>query len=324
MANIDLVDIRRLDLNLAAVFLALWEERSVTRAASRLALSQAAVSAALARLRETCGDELFVRVRGGMAPTPRALEMADRLHAGVADLVAALAPAPAFDPRAASRRFTIGMSDDFELAVGPALSRRVLRAAPQLSLVFRQTNRYTVEQMLRERQIELALTVDAPARSWLVQEPVVRSHYACLVDAKRWRIRLPLTLEAYLGLPHVLVSFSGREGAVDAALKAVGRTRRVQTALTHFSALPPFLAALEAVATIPAHAAQALARVTGLTVCPPPMPMGDYEVALTFRRDAAEDAGLAWLRGVAREALREAFGALTRRGRSGRRPGSAA
>ncbi|WP_205417401.1 LysR family transcriptional regulator [Trinickia diaoshuihuensis] len=301
--KINVLDIKRLDLNLAVVFVAIWQERSVTKAAARLALSQAATSAALARLREACGDPLFVRIRGGMAPTPRAQAMADRLETGIADLWEVLTHRHAFDPSSASRRFSIGMSDDFEIALGPPLTRLVQRAGPRLSVMFRQTNRHTVEQMLNDREIELAIVSDTVKRAWIAHEPIGESGYACVLDARAARTPLPLSLDAYLDLPHLLVSFSGRTGIVDTALQALKRERHVYAALTHFSAVPAFLAKTRAVVTLPSHAAAALASVSNLTACAVPLDLGRYPVQLLWRRDSDGESALMWMR----EQVKEAF-----------------
>jgi len=70
------MDIAGFDLNLMKAFDALYAERHVTRAGSRIGLSQSAMSGALTRLRELLGDELFVRTPSGMQPTPRAHDLA--------------------------------------------------------------------------------------------------------------------------------------------------------------------------------------------------------------------------------------------------------
>ncbi|HTH73389.1 MAG TPA: LysR substrate-binding domain-containing protein [Trinickia sp.] len=303
--SINVLDIKRLDLNLAVTFIAIWQERSVTKAASRLALSQAAASAALARLREACGDPLFVRVRGGMTPTPRAQAMAERLEAGVADLWEVLTQQHAFDPASASRRFSIGMSDDFELALGPHLTKLVQQDGAGVSVMFRQTNRHTVEQMLNEREIELAVVSGPIKRAWIAQEQIGESGYACVVDEKAARASLPLSLEDYLALPHLLVSFSGRTGMVDTALRALKRERHVYAALTHFSAVPAFLTGTRAVVTLPTHAAAALARMSRLSACAAPLDLGVYPVHLLWRRDSDGESAIDWMK----ERIKLAFSA---------------
>lgn len=300
MQKITLTNISRFDFNLAVTFLAIWQERSVSKAAQRLSLSQSAVSAALLRLREAADDPLFVRSRGGMQPTPRAVAMAADLESGLGLIHRAFADEDAFDPATSRQCFTLGMSDDFQVAVGPAIARRLARDAPHVSIIFRQTNRHTVEQAFETGEVDFAVVASPPARSWLESTDIGESGYACLFDAAACGGCLPLTLDAFLGLPHVLVSFSGREGAVDLALKKIGRTRRIQTALTHFSALPPFLRGMRAVSTIPSHAAVSLAAASGLSVCRAPVDLGRYPVSLVWKRESDNP----WLRGVIAESFR--------------------
>lgn len=303
--KINVLDIKRLDLNLAVVFVAIWQERSVTKAAARLALSQAAASAALARLREACGDPLFVRVQGAMAPTPRAQAMAVRLEAGVADLWEVLTQPLAFDPASAARRFSIGMSDDFELALGPHLTQLVQEAGVRLSVAFHQTNRHTVEQMLNDQAIELAIVSGTVQRAWISQEQIGESGYACVVDEQAVHAPLPLSLDDYLALPHLLVSFSGRSGIVDTALHALKRERHVYAALTHFSAVPAFLTNTRAVATLPSHAAAALVRMSRLSACAAPLDLGHYPVHMLWRRDSDGESAIRWMK----ERIKLAFAA---------------
>jgi DNA-binding transcriptional LysR family regulator len=188
------------------------------------------------------------------------------------------------------------MSDDFEIAIGPRLCRTVLEQAPGISLVFRQTNRHTVEAMLGAGEIDVAVTAGPPERTRLDIEEIGRSGYACLLDAAQFDIAVPLSLETYLALPHILISYSGREGIVDTALRSIGWSRHIQTALTHFSAVPTYLKEMRAVATLPSHAAQALAADGALAVSPPPIDLGDYAVTSACRRDMAADPAILWLR----------------------------
>lgn len=292
--EITMIDIPRLDFNLTTTFLALWEERSVSRAAKRLSLSQSAVSASLARLREAADDPLFVRTRGGMQPTLRAIAMAGPLQDGVALIHTAFSTVTAFDPATSRQHFSVGMSDDFQIAIGPLIARRLAAEAPRVSVTFRQTNRHRVEDLFEEGEIDFAVVAQPNVRSGLQQQEIGHSGYACLLDPVACNLMLPLTLEDYLTLPHLLVSFSGREGIVDHVLKNLGHSRRVQSALTHFSALPPFLVGTRAVATLPIHAAQSLAAVSNLTVCAAPIDLGEYSVSLLWQRTADNP----WIRQV--------------------------
>jgi DNA-binding transcriptional LysR family regulator len=113
---------------------------------------------------------------------------------------------------------------------------------------------------------------------------------------RRVAVDVPLSLDDFVDLPQILISFSGREGIVDTALRAVGRKRRIHTALTHFSGVAAYLGQMCAVATLPSHAAYALARDSGLDLSPPPMAMGDYAVTTSCRRDLAADPAIVWFR----------------------------
>lgn len=297
---IGLNDIARLDLNLATSFLAIWEERSVSRAALRLNLSQSALSGSLARLRAITEDPLFVRSRMGMEPTPRAIAMAPVLSAALDRMSEALTPLTPFVPEGVARALVVGMSDDFMLACGPALVRRLLAEAPQASVIFRQCNSRTAAAMLESREIDMAMIAGGKGRGQAIRyQAIGQSSYLCLADPIAHAA--PPTLEDYIALPHVLVSYSGRSGLIDEALQALGRKRRVITALTQFAALPPFLQGSGWIATLPTHAALALARSTGLATFAPPLALEPYEVTLCWRRDGDADPVSQWLRGLMAE-----------------------
>src|SRR5258708_20335439 len=99
------------DLNLLIVFDAVMQERSVTRAGSRIGLSQPAMSHALNRLRYMLKDELFVRTPDGMVPTPRAETLAGPLRSALSEMQLALEPV-AFDPAAPDPRFTLVLNNN--------------------------------------------------------------------------------------------------------------------------------------------------------------------------------------------------------------------
>src|SRR5690606_2798989 len=121
MIDIYETEFRKADLNLLVVFSALLRERSVTRAAAALHLSQGATSAALGRLRTLFGAELAARRRGGDAATPRAVELARLVEPAVSRIHGAGTDRDRVDPATARRTFTLGMSDDLEAALLPRL-----------------------------------------------------------------------------------------------------------------------------------------------------------------------------------------------------------
>src|SRR5579859_7050896 len=121
------------DLNLLIVFDAVMQERSVTRAGSRIGLSQPAMSHALNRLRYMLKDELFVRTPEGMAPTPRAEILAEPLRNVLSDLQLALEPVT-FDPAASDRSFSIAVNNYAAMVLSPPLVAATRAAAPSVRL----------------------------------------------------------------------------------------------------------------------------------------------------------------------------------------------
>lgn len=306
MNNIDI----GFDLNVLRVFEALHEEGGATRAALRLGVTQSAVSAALARLRHVYGDPLFTRTGRGLAPTLRAQELKPVISEALNKCRESLALGSTPQARYQGRSVVIGMSDDFEIAMGQALVRAVAQHAPGLRLAFRQTHSQIVAEMLMAREIDLAITAGGFATRWLSHQALGEGGYACLIHAvapgpvaragKRRGGAAPpgLSVEDYVHREHVLISSGGFIGVVDEVLAATGHKRRVIASTTHFAALPYLLAGTRAVATLPAHAAQAIARMTGLQVLPCPIAMPRYAIELGWRTDALRDSAVAHVRTI--------------------------
>jgi DNA-binding transcriptional LysR family regulator len=124
------------DLNLLITLDALLAEGSVAGAARRLRLSPSAMSRALARLRDTTGDPLLVRAGRGLVPTPRAIELRDRVSQLVQDANAVLRPAEDARLGQLERTFTLRTSEGFVENFGPALIARAGEEAPGVRLRF--------------------------------------------------------------------------------------------------------------------------------------------------------------------------------------------
>lgn len=294
------IDISAVDLNILKVFEALHEEGSATRAALRLGLTQSAISASLGRLRRVYGDPLFTRTGRGLAPTLRAHELKPLISEGLGKCRQSLSIAPARGSSYHGRAITIGLSDDFELALGRRLIDAVAAQAPGLRLAFRQTHSQIVSEMLIGRAIDIAITSGGLASSALSRETLGEGRYACLADPEfipspRWR----LSLSEYVRRDHVLISSGGFIGVVDEALAALGRQRRVVASTTHFAALPYLLKHSDAIATMPRHAAQAIAAQTGLRLLACPVAMPRYAVELGWRTDTLRDAAVTDVRRIA-------------------------
>ena len=291
------MNIADIDLNLLKVFEALHEESSASRAALRLGVTQSAVSAALRRLREVYGDQLFVRTGRGLAPTLQANQLKPVISDALNKCRQSLAM---LDPAAnqyEGRSVAIGLSDDFEIAYGRRLIEEIARRAPKLRLIFRQTHSQIVARALMERSIDLAITAGGFAERLLSRQVLGEGGYACLVDPGSLAPdQQQIELREFVEREHILVSSGGFIGITDEGLAAVGLSRRVCASTTHFAALPFLLKGSQAVATIPAHAAESIAALSGLALLPCPLALPRYPVELGWRTSTQIDPVLVKVR----------------------------
>lgn len=300
LSDMNTMNIGTLDLNLLKVFEALHDEGSASRAALRLGVTQSAISAALRRLRNAYGDQLFVRTGRGLTPTLRA----DQLKPVISDALNKCRQSLAMvDPQGADfegRSVVVGLSDDFEIALGNQLIAAVRTCAPGLRLVLRQTHSQICAKALLERSIDLALTSGGFANRLLSRKVLGEGRYACLVDPDSLQAnQTELTLNEFIARKHLLISSGGLIGMVDETLASMGMTRQICASTSHFAALPYLLKGTEALATLPEHAARAIARMTGLSLLQCPLSMPCYPIELGWRTNALPDPAV--------EAVRQAI-----------------
>ena len=287
------IDIVGMDLNLLKVFEALYEEGGAGRAAIWLGLTQPAVSAALRRLREVYRDPLFTRTGRGLAPTARADELKPIIAEALDRCRQSLAMTADNTNDYRGRSVSIGLSDDFEMAVGHRVMAAVAKRAPGLRLLFRQTHSHIVAEALLNRQMDLAIASGGLSSRGLSRQALGEGEYACLVDPKSLPGRQgQLTIEEFVVRPHILVSSGGGVGIVDEALANIGRKRLVCASTTHYAALPYLLYGSDAVTTVPRHAAAAISRLTGLCLLPCPLALPNYPIELGWRTVRMRDTAV--------------------------------
>lgn len=296
-------DLTRVDLNLLVTFTVLMQERHVTRTGEILKVSQGAVSASLRRLRRMLDDELFVRSKAGMIPTPKALEIAPRIKLALGELSRVLDGEPRFDPTQSSKAFTLAMSDDIEAHALPLILQELERRQLKISVIIRQANRQTIESQLADGSTDLAIAAVPHLGGSYHQEQLFSSTYACVFDSARLGIPAPISLENYLSLGHLLVSFDGRRGLVDDLLEARGLQRTVAGSTSHFAGTITSLKAADVLVSLPHHAAAAIADATDLTLSELPIPSPLFTVSMVWALQREADPGHNWLRNFIRSIL---------------------
>ena len=256
---------RTLDLNLLRVFDEVMAERSLTRAARNLSLTQPAVSNALRRLRETLGDELVRRSGQGMEPTPRAVTLWPAVRDALRQLQQSLAP-DSFVPAEAEDTFVLAMADATAAELVPRLVDIVEAEAPGVSLRVVPLATRDPRKLLDEEAIDLAVgyfpavLADLTARAQ-VGKAVAFAHqrlydgeYVCVMRSNHPLASGPLTLNRFCAARHLLVSFSGRPfGFIDEALATLGRERRVVLTVNQFFTAGRVVANSNLLTVLPRH-----------------------------------------------------------------------
>lgn len=297
------IDIETVDLNLLRVFVALIEEGGASRAALRLGVTQPAVSAALARLREIYADPLFERTGRGLRPTMRANELAPLIGEALNRCRQALALSVG-GKDIKGRTITIGLSDDSEIALGQSLVSRIDEQLRGLRIIFRQTHSGLVQDMLMRHQIDIAVSAGGLSSPLISRHRLGRGNYLCIADVNN---SIPTSAEDYAQRPHLLVSSGGFVGIVDEGLNAAGYKRSIRASTSHFAAVPFLLVGSKLVTTVPTHAARAMERITSLQTFPCPVPLPSYDLEIGMRVGSKHDDTLQTVKSLIIELVQDSF-----------------
>lgn len=292
------MDFHGLDLNLIVAFDALMEERHVTRAARRIGLTQPAMSAALARLRKATGDELFVRGPRGLAPTPRAQDLAAPLQGALRTVGEALTLRDGFCPDEASAVFTLALSEHPAHRLLPPLAEALAAAAPGVDLRVRGfTDRNEAVRLLDEGLADAAVGVSPGPEARILARPLFRERFVSIARAGSPAAECLGDGAAFAAARHVLVSPEGDGfGAVDEALSRLGLRRRLGVVLPHMYAAPALVARTDLVATLMEGVVSGSGLGHRLVVRPCPVSLPPVAFHLLWHRRSDGHPAQRWLR----------------------------
>jgi DNA-binding transcriptional LysR family regulator len=312
-----------IDLNLLVAFDALARERSVTRAAERVGVTQSAMSHALGRLRDLLGDPLLVRGSGGMTLTARAEALVVPLRSGLVTLGRALAEPPVFEPAAVRRAFRVASPDLFDVLAVPRVLERIRSEAPGVDLGVAPVNDRRLGEALETGEIDAAVvpevsglrTQPAELGGGLVRRTLLRDRFVCYLradhpalgarSAKVGARSLELSLAAYVQASHAVVSPSGAgPGLVDHALEQRGLARRVALRIPHFYSALAITATSDLILTAPSALAQLVPEGSPLVVLPSPLPLPEHSLQLVWHERFSSDPGQRWLRDMLADVAR--------------------
>jgi DNA-binding transcriptional LysR family regulator len=302
MLSILSMDIRAVDLNLLKAFDALNAERAVTRAATRIGLSQPAMSHALSRLRDLFSDDLFVRTQAGMEPTQRAREIAPLVSSAIEQIEAALNLGVGFDPATSAAIFTAGMGEYAEVALVGRLAQAFAREAPRATLRLLPLNGPDAAEQLERGAIDVAVAHLRTMPPTIETALLFRDPFVVVARKGHPITQSPLSVEAYAAENHVLVSPRGdTSGALDRILADFGLRRRVALLVATYLAVPAALAASDLIATVPSRAATLIAAHAELATLPLPVDFS-ATISMAWHRRAASEPAQAWFRAMLTEA----------------------
>jgi DNA-binding transcriptional LysR family regulator len=306
--------LRLMDLNLFRVFDAMMLHRSVRKASRTLSVTPSAVSHALARLRQSIGDELFISTESGMQPTRRALELASAVREGLEKLASALTGKDSV-PAEAARTFRIGATDYACMVILPSLVKGLAKSAPNVDLRVFSSNHLDLVQQLEKGRADLVIGSFSELPAGIRRARLLREDEVIVVRTGHPFTRGKMTKDRLLEVPHVVVDSGGTmESATDGFPDEEGNGKRVsvESALREFqsgrigpggcltvsvgkfAAVAPFLQLSDMLAKLPRRLALWAAAHAPLTLLDPPYPPVAIDIEMLWQ-GGDDDRGIQWL-----------------------------
>jgi len=295
-----------IDLNLLSVFQEVYRERQISAAARRLGLTQSAVSNALARLRRTFGDELFVRTAHGMQPTPLAQQMAEPIGAAMAQVALALSQRSRFDPGTSARRFTLAMTDVGEVYFMPVLIERCRAAAPGVEIASIRAVGLTLKDDMETGRVDLAIGAFEDVSEALYHRALFRQPFVSMFRKAHPLARGEVDLARFVAAPHLIVDAAQSPyDRINGLLEKAGVTAGARFRVPHFTAVPYIVSTSDLVVTVPQKLAESAASPFGLKWIEPPLALPTLQTNVFWHRRFNHDPGIQWLRGLIADVFAE-------------------
>ncbi|CAE6754430.1 HTH-type transcriptional regulator LeuO [Paraburkholderia domus] len=291
------MNLRSIDLNLLLVFDTIYRERNISRAASKLALSQPTVSNALARLRERLDDPLFTRTPDGMVPTARAKTLADPIRQALDLIERGIRSDDAFDHAHSERCFVIAVEDYGETVILPRFSDWLAQTAPNIRLKIRPEPGGQLGAAMKDGRVDLTLDYFVQHDPSFHNECVLTDSLLTLSRRDHPQLSGRLTLEAYLAQRHVaLTPRAGSMSMIDLALAKRGLRRHIALEVPHFQSMPVLVQNTGLLCTVPKRMAHLYADNFGLTTHTVPLRVPSFPIYLTWHSSTDADSAHRWLR----------------------------
>jgi LysR family transcriptional regulator, mexEF-oprN operon transcriptional activator len=290
------------DLNLLKTFVTVAEERSVTRAASRLYVTQPAVSASLRRLTEVVGTDLFVRQGRGLTLTRRGEQLFSVARHHLTQLTEATIKPSAFEPSTSQAVIRLGLSDGSGSVILPRLQAMLRQSAPNMRLVVVDVQFRTIEGALLDGNLTAAVCVADPLPKSILREPLDHGGHVGIYDSRHGKHPRTISEARYFACEHVIVSYAGDlRGIIE---DTFGKTRNIRISVPSFNYLAEALNGTPLFATIPVRFADYLvATYPFLRTTELPFTFPATSLDLLWTRATDDDPAAAFIRDLLRRTL---------------------
>jgi DNA-binding transcriptional LysR family regulator len=297
------MNINTSDLNLLTVFYALSKEKSTTRAAVSLGLSQPAVSHALNRLREMFKDPLFVRASRGLVPTKKALELHGPVEKLLKDAESLLSEQVSFDPKTEVREFRISTTEYFEVIALPQLLKRLAQEAPGIRIISSATQGSLQKEQFEKGSIDLAIAgYFGELPEGYYQQNVFKDDFICIGRKGNPHLKGTLTPSKYADARHILISPQGdMKSRSAAALKKLKFEQKFQAGVASFISPAWMIAESDLLLTCPRKLAEAYLKYLPLEISKLPFSLEGISVVQVWHARHHKDSAHTWLRGLIKD-----------------------
>lgn len=287
------MNLNRIDLNLFAVFDAIYTAGSLTKAADVLCITQPAVSNSLARLREMLNDPLFVRTGHSMTPTPVAQNIIGPARDALALLRKSVQDSHTFEPETAEKSFHFATRDLLEASVMPRLLANLQSRSPKITVTNYEVARSTVVSAMASGSLDFYADASTFTDPHLCKQKIAEDRFVVMARKNHPDLKQGIDIDTFLRLGHINVSHrKSGAGPIDIALDKIGKRRKIVMRGQHFLTVPSTIVKTDLIACIPYH----LAKHYDLSIYEMPFSVPSVEYFLYWHVSADHDHAHIWMR----------------------------
>lgn len=292
-------NLRNFDLNLLVAFDVLMRELNVTRASEKMFITQSAMSHVLHRLRQQLDDPLLVKTPTGMKPTERALNLIEPVRVILQETERIIKSPAEFDASSSQRQFVIAATDYLEFLLIPALSELVDQIAPGVDIYVKRTETSYPVTQLENGGLDVLLGFESVLNtpSHLHSHKLFDDRMVCVVRQNHPLIRKAPSLDEYVALSHILISWKGTPiGIIDQHLQELGLERRIKLIVPNFLSAPLIVSQTDMILSLPNRIAERFKKIAPLEIFPVPLQLPTYDLVMVWHPLWDKDPAHRWLR----------------------------